>query len=102
MKDFFRQNGILLLVIAFLLSVLIGVFSFVMGGQADPLSNLVNTITAPVRGGVSAAADWLEGLGYLDDAAYARRVAEHWMSSSKNRHRCPTRWRGEASEWPAM
>ena len=66
MKDFFRQNGILLLVIAFLLSVLIGVFSFVMGGQADPLSNLVNTITAPVRGGVSAAADWLEGAyGYV-------------------------------------
>ena len=61
MKDFFRQNGILLLVIAFLLSVLIGVFSFVMGGQADPLSNLVNTITAPVRGGVAAAADWVEG-----------------------------------------
>ena len=66
MKDFLRQNGILLLVIAFLLSVLIGVFSFVMGGQADPLSNLVNTITAPVRGGVSAAADWLEGAyGYV-------------------------------------
>ena len=40
MKDFLRQNGILLLVIAFLLTVLIGVLSFVMGGQADPLSNL--------------------------------------------------------------
>lgn len=66
MKDFFRQNGILLLVIAFLLSVLIGVFSFVMGGQADPLSNIVNTVTAPIRDGVSAAADWMEGVyGYV-------------------------------------
>ena len=66
MKDFFRQNGILLLVIAFLLSVLIGVLSFVMGGQADPLSNLVNTVVSPVRSGVSAAADWLEGVyGYV-------------------------------------
>jgi rod shape-determining protein MreC len=65
-KDFFRQNGILLLVIAFLLSVLIGVLSFAMGGQADPLTNLVNTVISPVRGGVSAAADWLEGVyGYV-------------------------------------
>ncbi len=62
MKDFFRQNGILLLVIAFLLSVLIGVLSFVMGGQADPLSDLVNTVTSPVRGGIAAAADWTEGV----------------------------------------
>ena len=60
MKDFLRQNGILLLVIAFLLSVLIGVLSFVMGGKADPLSNLVNTVTAPVRSGIAAAADWVE------------------------------------------
>ena len=62
MKDFLRQNGILLLVIAFLLSILIGALSFVMGGQADPLSNIVNTVTAPVRGGIAAAADWAEGV----------------------------------------
>ncbi len=66
MKDFFRQNGILLLVIAFLLSVLIGVLSFVMGGKADPLSNIVNAVTTPVRSGVAAAADWVEGVyGYV-------------------------------------
>lgn len=66
MKDFFRQNGILLLVIALLLSVLIGVLSFVMGGKADPLSNFINTVTAPVRGGIAAAADWVEGAyGYV-------------------------------------
>ena len=63
MKDFLRQNGILLLVIALLLSILIGVLSVVMGGQADPLSNLTNTIVSPLRGGVTAAADWVEG-GY--------------------------------------
>ena len=61
MKDFLRQNGILLLVIALLLSILIGILSFVMGGSAAPLSNLVNTVASPVRGGISAAADWLEG-----------------------------------------
>lgn len=66
MKDFLRQNGILLLVIALLLSVLIGALSFVMDGQADPLSDVVNTVNAPVREAVSAAADWLERVyGYV-------------------------------------
>ena len=62
MKNFLRQNGILLLVIALLLSVLIGIVSLVMGGSADPLSNLVNTVTTPVRGGIAAAADWVESV----------------------------------------
>ena len=61
MRDFFRQNGWLLLIIAFLLSVLIGVGAAVTGGS-DPLSNAVNTVTAPVRGGVSAVLDWAEGV----------------------------------------
>jgi len=54
-KDFLRQNGILLLVIALLASILIGIFTFMLSGEADPLSNIVNTIAAPVRGGVAAA-----------------------------------------------
>ena len=61
MKDFFRQNGWLLLIIAFLLSVLIGVGAAVTGGS-DPLSNAVNTVTAPARSGVSAVLDWAEGV----------------------------------------
>lgn len=62
MKNFFRQNGALLLVIALLLSVLLGVSTALMGGDADPLSNVVNTITSPIRGGVSAVMDWAEGV----------------------------------------
>lgn len=66
MKDFLRQNGILLLVIALLLSILIGALSYVMGGEADLLSNIATTVTGPIRGGVSAAADWAEGVyGYV-------------------------------------
>jgi rod shape-determining protein MreC len=65
-KDFLRQNGILLLVIAALLSILIGVLSVVMGGVADPLSNIVTTVTTPFRSGIAAAADWVEGVyGYV-------------------------------------
>ena len=62
MKKFFRQNGILLLVIALLLSILIGLTSALMGGNADPLSIVVNTVTAPVRGGIAAVLDWAEGV----------------------------------------
>lgn len=62
MKKFFRQNGILLLVIALLLSILIGLTSALMGGNADPLSNVVNIVTAPVRGGIAAVLDWAEGV----------------------------------------
>ena len=62
MKDFLRRNGVWLLVIALLLSILIGITSAVMGGNADPLSNLVTTITTPVRNGVAAAGDWLQGV----------------------------------------
>lgn len=85
MKDFLRQNGILLLVIALLASILIGIFTFVLSGEADPLSNIVNTIASPVRGGVAAAADWVEGAyayvfrrGELEDEldALRRQVGE--------------------------
>ncbi len=62
MKDFFRQNGLLLLIIAALLSILLGVASSFMGGSADPLSNAFRVVTSPVRGAVSAAADWAEGV----------------------------------------
>lgn len=81
MKNFLRQNGILLLVIALLLSVLIGIASLVMGGSADPLSNIVNTVTSPVRGGIAAAADWVESVyayvfhyGELEDELNALRT----------------------------
>ena len=62
MKNFFRQNGMLLLVIALLLSILIGVSSALLGGNSDPLSNVVNTVTSPIRGGISAVLNWAEGV----------------------------------------
>lgn len=62
MKRFLRQNGISLLVIALLLSILIGVGTLVLSGEADPLSNAFNTVTAPVRGGLAAVMDWAEGI----------------------------------------
>lgn len=75
MKQFFRQNGLLLLVIALLLSILIAIGSAFMGGNADPLSDVFSIVTTPIRSGVSAAADWAEGV-YTYVFHYSQMQAE--------------------------
>ena len=62
MKNFLRQNGIWLVVVALLLSLVITLSSVLLGGTANPLSNLVQTVTAPIRGGISAVLDWAGGV----------------------------------------
>ena len=62
MKDFLRQNGLLLIIIGGLLSILLSIASAFMGGIADPLSDLFSLVTSPVRNTVTAAADWAEGV----------------------------------------
>ncbi len=62
MKNFLRQNGLWLLLIALLLSVVISLASFLFAGGAPPFSNLVNTVAAPVRSGISAVLDWADGV----------------------------------------
>ena len=54
MKDFLRNNGFLILVIAVLLALIITVVSFIMTGFADPVSNLVGIISTPFRNGINA------------------------------------------------
>ena len=61
MKDFFRHNGILLLVIAVLLAGITLVSSFLLGGKADPISAAVGFVTTPIREGVGAVVTWVEG-----------------------------------------
>lgn len=60
MKDFFRNNGGLILVIAVLLGLIIALTSALMGGFAHPLSNLVGIVTTPVRNGINAVVEWTE------------------------------------------
>lgn len=62
MKQFFRQNGLLLLVIAVLLSALIAIASAFMGGNANPVSDVFSVVTTPIRNGVSAVTGWVEGV----------------------------------------
>ena len=60
MKDFFRHNGILILIAAILLALVTAVVSMLLGGKANPLANLVGIITTPVRNGISAVTNWAE------------------------------------------
>ena len=60
MKDFFRNNGVLILIAAILLALVTAVVSALLGGGANPLANLVNIVTTPVRSGISAVGGWAE------------------------------------------
>ena len=61
MKDFLRQNGILLLVAAVLLSVALSLGSAVFGSP-DPISNAVGAVVSPFRSGITAMLDWFDGV----------------------------------------
>ena len=60
MKKFFRDNGILLLLAALLLSLIISISGQITG--TDPFSAVVNTVVTPVRSGISYVIHWAEGL----------------------------------------
>lgn len=62
MKKFFRDNGVLLLIAAVLLSVLISVCSNLFGSKVDPIGSVLNTLATPVRGGINAVAGWMESV----------------------------------------
>ena len=50
MKDFFRRNGLLILIVAILLALVTTVVSMLLGGKANPVANIVNFITTPAAG----------------------------------------------------
>ena len=62
MKDFFRKNGLLVLLIAVLLAAVTAVFSYAFQGLPTPLSNVLGVVTTPVRSGISSLAHWVEGV----------------------------------------
>ena len=62
MKDFFRSNGPIILVIAVLLAALTAVGSYALQGVPSPLGNVLGVVTTPIRNGISALAGWAEGV----------------------------------------
>jgi rod shape-determining protein MreC len=59
-KDFFRQNGILILIAAVLLALVTAVVSVLLGGTANPLANLAGIISTPFRSGINAVVNWTQ------------------------------------------
>lgn len=62
MKDFFRNNGLLILVIAVLLSAITAVAGYAFQGAPSPLGNALGVATTPIRNGLSSLAGWAEGV----------------------------------------
>ena len=83
MKNFLRENGILLVVIAALCAAALWLLSALLG--FNPLSNLLGVLSTPFRTAISSAATWAEGCyDYAfryeqlqeENAALRQRVAE--------------------------
>ena len=81
MKDFLKQNGILILVIALLLSLITAVVSFTFGGIANPFANLAGVIATPFRNGFHAVVEWTEGV--YSDAFLRQAMAEELEALKK-------------------
>lgn len=73
MRDFLKNNGILVLVIALLLALITAVVSFTFGGIANPFSNVAGVIATPFRGAINAFVRWTEG---VSSDAFRREAME--------------------------
>lgn len=60
MKDFFRQNGILILIASALVAVITFVVTSALGGVANPMANFFNWVSTPARSLSSSIAAWTE------------------------------------------
>lgn len=60
MKDFFRHNGILILVVAALLAAVLAVGAALMPAAPSLLGNVLGVVTAPLRSGVNAVSGWFQ------------------------------------------
>ena len=62
MKDFLKNNGILILILAVLLSLITAVVSLTFGGFVNPFANVANVLATPFRNGIHAFVEWSEGV----------------------------------------
>ena len=73
MRDFLKNNGILVLVIALLLALITAVVSVTFGGIANPFSNVAGVVATPFRNGINAFVRWTEG---VSSDAFRREAME--------------------------
>lgn len=80
MKDFLKNNGVLILIAAVLLSLITAVVSYTFGGVADPITNVFGVIATPFRNAFHAMVSWSEGV-YSD--TFERESMEAELSALK-------------------
>jgi len=73
-KDFWKNNGILILIIAVLLTLITAVLSLIFGGIANPFANLAGVVATPFRNGLHAVVSWTEGV--YSDAFEREQMAQ--------------------------
>lgn len=95
MKDFLKQNGILLLTVALLLALIAAVLSFTFGGVANPFTNLAGIVSTPFRNGIHTAVEWVEGM-YSD--AFEREAIDSELEALRQEN---ARLRADAREGEA-
>jgi len=78
LKDFLKNNGILILIIAVLLSLITAVVSLTFGGIANPFANVAGILATPFRNGFHAVVEWGEGI-YSD--AFEREQMEQELEA---------------------
>lgn len=76
MKDFFRENGFWIVLIAVMLGIITAVTSYAFQGTANPFSNLTGVISTPIRNGVDGFLGWAEGI-YNYSFQYDELLAEN-------------------------
>ncbi len=62
MKEFFQKSGGLLLIVAFLLTVLMALGTVLIKGSTDPISNAMGVAVSPFRNAASVVTTWGEGV----------------------------------------
>lgn len=83
MKDFFRHNGVLILIIAVLLCAVTAVASYALQGVANPLTNALGVVTTPVRNGINSFIGWAEGV-YNYSFRYEELLEENTRLRQRN------------------
>ena len=83
MKDFLKNNGVLILIAAVLLSLITAVVSYTFGGVADPITNVFGVIATPFRNAFHAMVSWSEGV-YSDTFELRRQALDVETTKQEN------------------
>lgn len=66
MKDFLSRRWLVILLVAVLLSLIMGILSALSGGRISPISSFVNILTAPLQQGITSISNSIKsGSDYL-------------------------------------